>query len=327
MPRTIAIVERLAGHTEDMGGFASLALELGYETHLFHERSDPYHLLDYYQTRLPIAADRIHDWSEMMSIGPQFEVVLLNTSFLWLDYMPWVQQVNANQHLIVVHHHPEDVELNPFGSCVYLTPAQGEEKWIFPIYSKPAAPENSGVGKTTLSSEDASDLPTLTCLGTFEGKDVGGAIRYLEAGGKVRHYDRHPCRYFKGYEGGYTQHRGLNGVEYMSSLAQQAQPIFLWMPILPDRDYLVCRLTAALITGVEMTCIMIMPEALRRLYGFPEEAVITYGSSVTEAECLNKLRESPKEQAERRRQLRQWAIDRWGKNLEVFRSLLPPRIE
>ncbi len=327
MPRTLAIVERLTGHTEDMGGFASLALELGYDTHLFYERSDPYHLLDYYQTRLPIAADRIHDWSEVMCIGRHFEIILLNTSFVWLDYMGWVHEVNANHHLIVVHHHPDDVELNPCGSSVYLTPAQGEEKWIFPIYSKPVAPEGPGTGEIALASEDASELPTLTCLGTFEGKDIGGAIRYLEAGGKLRHYDRRPCRYFSGYDGAYAQHLGLNGVEYMASLAQQEQPIHLWMPILPERDYLVCRLTAALITGVEMTCIMIMPEALRKLYGFPEQSVITYTNSVTEAECLNKLRESARKQFERQRQLRRWAASRWEKNLEVFRSLMEPRIE
>jgi len=74
-----------------------------------------------------------------------------------------------------------------------------------------------------------------------------------------------------------------------------------------------------------MNCIMAMPERLRKLYGFPEDAVIAYDSSVTEAECMQRLRASPMKQGERRRQLRIWAVERWRKNVDVFRSLLGER--
>jgi hypothetical protein len=82
------------------------------------------------------------------------------------------------------------------------------------------------------------------------------------------------------------------------------------------------RFTGALIVGVEMNCIMVMPERLRKLYGFPEEAVITYGVSVTEAACLEKLRGSSVKQQKRQARLRNWAVERWDKNIAVFQSLL-----
>jgi hypothetical protein len=224
-----------------------------------------------------------------------------------------------------VHHHPEDVELNPYGAPIYLTPAAGEDKWIFPLYSRPPGPEGIGLENPSLFRDDARELPTLISLGTFEGKDIAGAFAYLRAGGKLVHYDRHRCGYFSANDGLYTQHRGLDGVQFMTSLGQQKKPIFLWLPIVPKSDYMVCRFTAALITGVDMNCIMVMPERMRELYGFSKHAVITYNISVTEAECLENLRASPVKQYERRRQLRIWAAERWNKNLAVFQALLERR--
>jgi hypothetical protein len=144
----------------------------------------------------------------------------------------------------------------------------------------------------------------------------------MKVGGRLVHYDRHRCGYFSAHEGLYTQHLGLDGLQFMTSLAQQNKPIFLWLPIVSPSDYVVCRFTAALITGVDLNCIMVMPERMRELYGFPERAVITYDISLTEAECLKKLRESPVKQHERRRQLGIWTVERWDKNLAVFEALL-----
>ena len=203
-----------------------------------------------------------------------------------LDYGPQLQHWNAHTRLIVVHHHPEDIELNPYGASVYLTPAGGEEKWIFPLYSRPPAPVGLELEDSSLSPHDATELPTLICIGTFGGKDIASAIGYMNAGGKLVHYDRHRCHYFPANGGLYTQHIGLDGMQFVTSLAHHKKPIFLWLPIVSPSDYMVCRFTAALITGVEMNCIMVMPERLRNLYGFPEDAVITYDTSVTEAECL-----------------------------------------
>jgi hypothetical protein len=325
MTRTLAIVERLPGHTEVMGGFAALALELGYDTHLLFESSDRFHMIDYFRTRIPIAADHIHGWYHIADPGCHFDVILLNTSYVWLDYRPWLHPWNANARLIVVHHHPEDIELNPHGARVYLTPAAGKEKWIFPLYSKPTAPVGLGLEDASLSQRDATELPTLISIGTFEGKDIAGALGYMKAGGKLVHYDRHRCHYFLAHEGLYTQHLGLDGTQFTTSLAQQKKPIFLWLPIVSPSDYMVCRFTAALIIGVDMNCIMVMPERLRALYGFPEDAVITYDTSVTEAECLENLRASPVKQHERQRQLGIWAVERWNKNLTVFQVLLGHR--
>jgi hypothetical protein len=318
---TLAVVERLPGHTEVMGGFASLALELGYDTHLLFDGGDRFHMVEYLRTRIPIGADHIHDWSQITNPDWHFDVILLNTSYVWLDYGPLVQQWNANRCLIVVHHHPEDIELNPHGASVYLTPAAGIEKWIFPLYSKPSGPVGLGPENDSLCLRDATELPTLISIGTFEGKDIAGAVGYMKAGGKLVHYDRHRCSYFPANDGLYTQHPGLDGLQLMTSLAQQKKPIFLWLPIVPTSEYLVCRFTGALIIGVEMNCVMVMPERLRKLYGFPEDAVITYDTSVTDAGCLEKLRASPVKQHERRRQLWIWAAERWNKNLAIFQSL------
>jgi hypothetical protein len=145
--------------------------------------------------------------------------------------------------------------------------------------------------------------------------------RYLRAGGRIVHYDRHRCRFFP-EESGYTQHVGLGGVEFMQSLEQLKQPLFLWFPILPESHYMMFRFTGALIIGVDMKCVMVMPERFRRLYGFPEDAVVAYESSVMEEECVRKLRESAEKQLERRRRLAAWAGERWEKNLEIFRGVL-----
>lgn len=322
MKQAMAIVERLPGHTEDMGGFAALALELGYDTHLFFEEDDPFHLMDYYRTRLPIQADHLHNWSKIIELSEGFKVILLNTSFVWLDYGPVLQEWNGNKRLVVVHHHPEDVELNPFGKSLYLTPAQGTERWIFPLYSKPVVRREADKENSSLPPQDAGELPTLICIGTFEGKDVAGAGDYMKAGGRLVHYDRHRCGHFTPGDGRYAQHRGLDGVQLMTSLAQQQQPVFLWFPIISPSDYMVCRFTAALIVGVEMNCVMVMPERLRGLYGFPKEAVIAYDKSVTEADCLESLRDSPWKQQDRQRRLAWWAAERWEENLTVFRTLL-----
>lgn len=319
MPTTLAIVERLPGHTEVMGGFASLALELGYEPHLLFNHTDRFHFVEYLRTRIPIAADNIQDWSYINDHSVDFDVILLNTSYVWLDYGRYLQHWNAHQRLIVVHHDPEDIELNPHGSSVYLTPAAGEDKWIFPLYSRPSdmgEPDN-----VTLSSANSPELPTLVSIGSFDRKDIASAVSYMKAGGKLVHYDRHPCGHFSGNEG-YTQHIGLDGALLMMSLAQQAQPIFLWFPIAAETEYLVYRFTGSLIIGIDMNCVLVMPERLRNLYGFPQDAVITYETSITEAECLQKLRTSPAEQQERRRQLGLWTIERWKKNLAIFQSLL-----
>jgi hypothetical protein len=317
--RKLAIVERLPGHTEVMGGFAALALELGYEPHLLFNHSDQFHVAEYLRTRIPVAADHIHDWSYINDRSADYDVILLNTSCVWLDYGRYLQHWNAHNRLIVVHHDLDDIVLNPHGASLYLTPAAGEEKWIFPLYSDPSAVELDN--ENALSTRDAAKLPTLISIGSFDRKDKASAIAYMNAGGKLLHYDRHPCRHFAGHEA-YTQHKGLDGPQLMTSLAQQTQPIFLWFPIVPDSEYFIFRFTGALIIGTEMNSIMVMPERLRSLYGFPDDAVIAYDASPTEAPCLEKLRASPGQQLERRRQLRLWTIDRWKKNLAIFRPLL-----
>jgi len=319
MTRTIAIVERLPGHTEVMGGFAALALELGYEPHLLFNHTDRFHVAEYLRTRIPIAADHIHEWSYINEHSADYDVILLNTSYVWLDYSRQLQHWNAHNRLIVVHHDPEDTALNPHGASIYLTPAAGEERWIFPLYSDPSAVEFDENAR--LSTHDATKLPTLISIGSFDRKDKASAVAYMKAGGKLVHYDRHPCHHFPGQEA-YTQHMGLDGPRLMSSLAQQAQPIFLWFPIVPESEYFVFRFTGALIIGAEMNCIMVMPERLRNLYGFPPDAVITYDISITESACLEKLRASPAKQQERRKQLSLWTIDRWKKNLDIFQPLL-----
>lgn len=320
MTPTLAIVERLPGHTEVMGGFAALALELGYEPHLLFNHTDQFHMADYLRTRIPISADHVHDWSYINDHSADYDMILLNTSCVWLDYGRQLQHWNAHNRLIVVHHDLDDIALNPHGASLYLTSAAGEDKWIFPLYSDPAAvefaPENS-----SLPTRHATDLPTLTSIGSFDRKDKASAVAYMKAGGKLVHYDRHPCHHFAGHEA-YTQRKGLDGPQLMSSLAQQTQPIFLWFPIVPESEYFIFRFTGALIIGAEMNCIMVMPERLRTLYAFPDDAVITYDTSLTETPCLEKLRASPAQQLERRRQLRLWSIERWKKNLAIFQPLL-----
>ena len=321
MTKRLAIVERLPGHTEVMGGFAALAIKLGYDTHLLFNGKDQFHLVEYLRTRLPVASENIHDWSYINDPGSNFDVILLNTSYVWLDYGRQLQQWNAHNRLIVVHHHPEDIELNPHGARVYLTPAVGKEKWIFPLYSEPSSQAGSGP-EDLPSARDSAELPTLVTIGALDLKNVADVLAHMNAGGNIMHYDRHKCRHFEEHSGTYAQHVGLNGVDFMASLAQQKQRMFLWFPILPDSNYMECRFCGALILGVEMNCVMVMPERLRKLYEFPEDAVITYDSSVTEAECMEKLRASAMIQEERRRQLRMWAVKRWQKNMDVFRSLL-----
>lgn len=300
--------------------FISLGRELGYSTHLFYERSDRFHMIEYFQKRFDIHTNHIHDWNQITECSADFDFILLNTSFVWLDYMPWLNELSDDKRLIVVHHHPEDVEISPHGESLYLTPAGGMDRWIFPLYSESASlgefvPENA--------STPAHKVPQcLTCMGSFDGKDVAGAIEYLKTGGKLIHYDRHPCRYFAGYEGSYTQHIGLSGTQMMASLDQQQKPIFLWLPVVAPSDYVVCRFTAALITGVDLNCVMVMPERLRIMYGFPKEAVITYDTRVTESACLESLRASPPAQDDRRRHLSAWARLRWNANLKVFREVL-----
>lgn len=319
MTQALAIVERLPGHTEVMGGFAALALELGYDTQLLFNPKDQFHVVEYLQARLSIASDHVHDWSYINDAESHFDVIVLNTSCVWLDYGRALQQWNASKRLITVHHLPEDIELNPFGASVYLTPAIDKGKWIFPLYGKPrevdapAPLERRG---------DSGQLPTLVTIGALDLKDIAGVGAYMKAGGKVVHYDRHKCHFFPEADGLYTQHVGLAGTEFMASLAAEKQPMFLWFPMLPGSHYMMYRFTGALIIGVDMNCIMVMPERLRRLYEFPEAAVITYETSITQAECLEKLRASPARQLERRKRLWTWAVERWSENLAVFQALL-----
>jgi hypothetical protein len=324
MTRTLAIVERLPGHTEVMGGFAALALKLGYEPHLLFNHTDQFNVVEYLRTRIPVAADHILDWSYINEHSADYDVILLNTSCVWLDYGRYLQHWKSHNGLIVVHHDLDDIVLNPHGAPLYLTPAAGGEKWIFPLYSDPSTVELSAVeagNENAPSTRDASELPTLISIGSFDRKDKASAIAYMNAGGKLVHYDRHPCHHFAGHEA-YTQHLGLDGPQLMVSLAQQTQPIFLWFPIVPESEYFIFRFTGALIIGAEMNCIMVMPERLRSLYGFPPDAVIIYDTSLTEASCLEKLRAAPAQQLERRRQLRRWTIERWNKNLTIFQPLL-----
>jgi len=324
MPRKLAIVERLPGHTEVMGGFAALALALGYEPHLLFNHTDQFHVAEYLRNRIPVAADHIHDWSYINDHSADYDVILLNTSCVWLDYGRYLQHWNAHNRLIVVHHDLDDIVLNPHGASLYLTPAAGEDKWIFPLYSDPAAVELNAIqlaGENIVPTRDATQLPTLISIGSFDRKDKTSAVSYMNAGGKLLHYDRHPCNYFAGHKT-YTQHKGLDGPQLMTSLAHQPQPIFLWFPIVPESEYFIFRFTGALIIGAEMNCIMVMPERLRSLYGFPRDAVVTYDTLVTEPDCLQKLRASPVQQHERREQLRSWSIARWKKNLAIFQPLL-----
>lgn len=320
MARKLAIVERLPGHTEDLGAFAAMALALGYDTHLFFENSDPFQMVDYFRTRLPIGPGQIHDWFDIAESAAEFDAILLNTSFVWLDCANLLEQWNASRRLLVVHHHPEDIELNPHGKCIYLTPAGGEERWIFPMYASPQPPGDFPAGSA--SAGDAAELPALITLGTFEGKDIAGAREYMKAGGKVLHYDRHKCGHFAESDGLYTQHVGLDGIQLMACVARHEPPMFLWLPIIAPSDYLVCRFTAALITGVDMNCVMVMPERLQEFYGFPRDAVISYSAAVTEPACLKQLRAPAAAQNERRRQLWRWAVERWSRNIENFRALI-----
>jgi hypothetical protein len=325
MTQTLAIVERLPGHTEVMGGFAALAIELGYEVHLLFNHTDPFQMVEYFGARLGIDADHIHEWSHINDPNFHCDAILLNTSYVWLDYGFQLRQWDSTKQLIVVHHLPEDIELNPHGESLYLTPAVDERKWIFPLYGKPAAAnelaqDESAAGNGAENPSDC-DLPSLVTIGALDLKDLAGISAYMKAGGKIAHYDRHKCHHFPN-ESGYTQHVALTGMEFMGSLRKRTQPIFLWFPILPESVYMVYRFTGAVIMGVDLSCIMVMPERFRKLYGFPEDAVIAYQSSVLEPECVEKLRESKEKQIERRKQLRTWATERWEKNLEIFRRLL-----
>lgn len=319
MQPKLAIVERLPGHTEVMGGFAALALELGWDVHLMFNPTDAFHVVDYLAAQLGIGAGNIHEWSYINGHAPEFDVILLNTAVVWLDYGYQLQQWELKNRLVVVHHLPDDYELNARGHRLYLTPAVDREKWIFPLYGKPAepaelAPDDSSVGHD-------SGLPTLLTIGALDLKDIAGVSAYMKGGGKVVHYDRHTCRFFPG-EANYSQHVGLAGVEFMRSLSARRRPVFLWFPIPPESHYMLFRFTGALIMGVDMGCIMVMPEPFRKLYGFPDDAVISYQSSVMEDECLGKLRECHAKQLERQKRLAAWARERWDKNLEIFRRLL-----
>lgn len=317
MTKTLAIVERLPGHTEVMGGFAALALEVGYDVHLLFNQSDTFHMVDYLAARLGIGSDHIHDWSYINGHDAEFEAILLNTSCVWLEYGPRLQQWAASKRLMVVHHLPEDIQLNPHGESLYLTPAIDRERWIFPLYGKPSAPEQLNGGQ--VNGNDDGELPEMVTIGALDLKDIAGVSAYLKAGGRIVHYDRHKCRFFPD-ESRYAQHVGLSGVEFVRSLAGLRQPTFLWFPIVPESHYMVYRFSGALIMGVDMNCVMVMPERFRQLYGFPSEAVIAYESSVMER--LEELREPSGKQLERRKRLAAWARERWEKNLGIFRRVM-----
>ena len=326
MKTTLAIVERLPGHTEVMGGFAALARELGWDVHLLFNRSDSFHFVDYLVERLGIDGDYVHDWSYINDHDAEFDAILLNTSCVWLEYGIRLQHWATSKRLIVVHHLPEDIQLNPHGVSLYLTPAVDPRKWIFPLYRKPL-PQNLSENpqfwqeRPEVRYPHDHDLPVLVTIGALDLKDIGGVSAYLNAGGKVVHYDRYKCHLFPDH-GNYSQHVGLSGGEFMRSMAALSPPVFLWFPIVPESHYMVYRFTGALIMGVDLNCVMVMPEQFRRLYGFPEDAVIAYESSVMEDECVRKLCESDQEQLQRQNLLAAWGVERWEKNLEVFRGLL-----
>ena len=327
MRHSLAIVERLPGHTEVMGGFAALARELGWDVHLLFNRSDSFHFVDYLAGRLGIDGDRVHDWSYINDHDAEFDAILLNTSCVWLEYGFRLQQWASAKRLMVVHHLPEDIELNPHGTSIYLTPAVDPKKWIFPLYTKPGLADGLSENphfwqnRPEVGHPNNPELPTLVTIGALDLKDISGVSAYMKAGGKVVHYDRHKCHFFQG-EDNYSQHVGLGGGEFITSLTAQPQPIFLWFPIVPESHYMMYRFTGALIMGVDLNCVMVMPEQFRNLYGFPKDAVIAYESAVMEAECLGKLRESSAKQMERQKRLAAWAGERWEKNLEIFRRTL-----
>lgn len=318
MKPRLAIVERLPGHTEIMGTFACAALELGYEPHLLFNPKDEFHMIDYLQKRLSIPAEQVHDWTYINDPSANFDAIVLNTSVVWLDYGWQLRQWNTTKRLLVLHHHPDDVGMNPFGAPLYLTPTGGENNWIFPVFSKTT--DANGEGFAPLP--ERAELPTLTIVGSMQSKDMSAVADYLKAGGKVLHYDRHRCDVFDAYASLYTHIRGLDGNRLMAALSEQPAPIYLWLAVNPASNYTTCRFSGALTFGVDMNCVMIMPERLRALYGFPNTSVITYQNAITETECLANLRAPSPEQSERRRQVRAWASDRWHKNLAILGTLL-----
>jgi hypothetical protein len=328
MARTIAIVERLDGHTETMGGFAALALALGYEVHLLYNRQDEFHMVDYFRQRIPAVACRVHDWSIITESSVSFDIILLNTSDIWLDYATLLTKWNIEQRLIVVHHRPDYVALMPdVHAHVSLTPAAGQGRWIFPLYSNLAYSSRTGVLLPTRAAApfrscDGGELPTLVNIGTLRTKDKSAIADYLALGGRVVHYGRTAYHHFSRYEGRFIQNVGLSSVALIESICRREAPVFLWCPVPPDSDYTVFRFTGALALGVELGCVMLMPEKLRILYEFPKQAVITYETSILEQPCLRELCAPPGEHLKRREALSAWAAERWNLNLEVFDSTI-----
>jgi len=327
MPPRLAIVERLPGHTEIMGTFASAALEFGYEPHLLFNQKDEFHMIDYLQKRLSIPAEQVHDWSYVNDPNANFDTIVLNTSVVWLDYGWQLRQWNSTKRLLVLHHHPDDIEMNPFGAPLYLTPTGGDDKWIFPVFSETSDANNdSGVPHVSPQLRDVGPppLPTLTIVGSMQSKDLSAVADYLKIGGKIIHYDRHRCDVFNDYASLYTHIRGLGGTQLVAALCQQTQPLLLWMAVIPASNYTTNRFTGALNFGVDLNCVMIMPERLRALYEFPGSSVITYQAAITEPDCLAKLQAPSAELSEQRKQIQEWAKQRWQKNLAILEPLLRP---
>jgi hypothetical protein len=104
---------------------------------------------------------------------------------VWLDNGFQLQRWDSTKRLIVVHHLPEDIELNPHGKSLYLTPAVDEQKWIFPFYGRPSSPNDSEYNQSIAGSDaenlSATGLPMLVTIGALDLKDLAGISAYMKA--------------------------------------------------------------------------------------------------------------------------------------------------
>jgi hypothetical protein len=280
MARKLAIVEKLTGHTELMGGFVSLGFELGYETHLFYNTDDRFQMAEYFRNSMPHAVRSIRAWGDILNDWPQFDAIILTTSDVWRDFVPLLARWASERRLIVVHHRPDYIALMPeVTGYIALTPVFGHDRWIFPLYSKTLSLSSFANGRTRAG---LADLPTMVTIGSLRTKDNSAVGQYLRVGGHVIHYGRDGHNQYEAYGNRFQQHTALSGIALIDSLNALPDPVFLWCPVAVESEFTALIFTSSLIVGFHLNCTMVMPEKLRLLYGFPSNGVITYCDCIFE---------------------------------------------
>lgn len=311
-----------------MGAFAALAHAAGYDVYLYYNTGDPWEMVTYFAKHAMPWVRSTGEWTVPFT-RPETDYthVVLTTSDEWRRvpraYRRQLATWESNNRLVVVHH---DMCYLPMYESVYrrhvgLTPTYPRR--LFPLYAPP--PERPLVPLAAAAGTDDAPLyQPLVVVGAIMSKDQDNIRRYMNAGGHVHHYVRYEEQgLIDAYPAHFHSHGNLSGVDLMQALHTVVGrgAGHMWFPVSIGSSYVDVKFTGALTLGVAVQAILVMPRALQQTYGFPDAAVVTYESEITEPATLARLRETADAPGPCLEALHAWICAEWARGTEVWSGL------